>query len=569
MNLLWALGIALTTYTVALYLGRTLRHRQLLKQTCVLDIDSLGLRLPREKMKGTAVICGGSIGGLLAARICHDHFDKVVIVEPEAWMNSEDAIRVDAWNQESKRSRIMQYESLHVVLAMGYKVMQKLFTDIEEKCYASSIKVGPNDTHARMWGNVPRLPYAEYGGSLPKTFCAGRAGFETFLRRLVLGGDYKHIRQVIDTVTGVSQSAHNPGYLDGISVRTPEGIQNISATLVVDCTGPAAAGLKWLRREGYGFVDTYTKNQLPLDQLRIAYDQKLQYSTLKFHVPPELGRKIPGLSLPYDECGYIYCLSTDPDKDHRNVYSQRIDGNFIQLCFSTMGEYELPKTLEEGKAFVRSLITEKPIPETFFVMLDMLDEVTDTMTYSHVRYPGSSYIRYEKAVNLPSNWVLWVIVQGCSKAFFGAVCLNKLLMNSTAIPKDFSKKYFSDHAEKIKPLCRSKPVIIPSRRQLPLPGETLSHGSWIRWYMKKLVVLSFTDEQAGSAVWHVRTLLAPSIDAFQLGLVLKVFWSLIKGTSGNSCGSRMNLVFNFDAVGFKPYILSGATYSNLYAGNPN
>ncbi len=30
-------------------------------------------------------------------------------------MNSEDAMRVDAWNQESKRSRIMQYESLHGV----------------------------------------------------------------------------------------------------------------------------------------------------------------------------------------------------------------------------------------------------------------------------------------------------------------------------------------------------------------------------------------------------------------------------------------------------------------------
>ncbi len=59
MNLLWALGIALSAYAVALYLGRTLRRRLLVKQTCVLDIDSLGLRLPREKIKGTAVICGG------------------------------------------------------------------------------------------------------------------------------------------------------------------------------------------------------------------------------------------------------------------------------------------------------------------------------------------------------------------------------------------------------------------------------------------------------------------------------------------------------------------------------
>ncbi len=87
-----------------------------------------------------------------------------------------------------------------------------------------------------MWGRKPRLPYIEYGGALPETFCACRAGFETLLRRLVLGGDYKRIRQVIGTVTGVSRSAHNPGYLDGISVRTPEGVQNISATLVVGTT---------------------------------------------------------------------------------------------------------------------------------------------------------------------------------------------------------------------------------------------------------------------------------------------------------------------------------------------
>ncbi|KAK0489354.1 hypothetical protein IW261DRAFT_1327060, partial [Armillaria novae-zelandiae] len=470
-----------------------------------------------EKIKGTAIICGGRYPSLSdldtpivslatfprhwrATRVCHDHFKEVVIIEPEAWMNSEDAMCVDAWNQESKRSRIMQYESLHVVLAMGYQVMRKLFANMEEKCQASSIKVGPNDARMHMWGHAVHIPYTEYGGNLPKTFCAGRAGFETLLRRLVLDGDYKRIRQVIGTVTGVSRNARNPGYLDGVSVRTPEGIQNISAALVIGTTVTLSTiNISALR---YGFADTYKKNQLPLDQLRIAYDQKLQYSTLQFHVPPELGRNIPGLSLPYEECGTIYCLTTDPDKDHRNVYSQRTDGNFIQLCFSTMGEYDLPKTLEEGKAFVRSLITEKPVPETFFAMLDVLDEVKDTTTYSHVRYPGSSYVRYEKAVNLPSNWVALgdsvmrvnpVFGQGCSKAFFGAVCLNKLLVNSTEIARDFSKKYFSIHAEKIKPLWTSLTASDYSySTTVPLPGETLSEGSWIRWYTKKLTVLSFT-----------------------------------------------------------------------------
>ncbi len=56
-----------------------------------------------------------SVGGLLAARVCHDHFDDVVIVEPEMWLNSEDARRTDSWNQGNRRSRVMQYESFQGV----------------------------------------------------------------------------------------------------------------------------------------------------------------------------------------------------------------------------------------------------------------------------------------------------------------------------------------------------------------------------------------------------------------------------------------------------------------------
>ncbi|KAK0501744.1 hypothetical protein EDD18DRAFT_1317883 [Armillaria luteobubalina] len=473
------------------------------------------MRVPQEKIKGTAVICGGSIGGLIAARVCHDHFDDVLIVEPETWLNSPDAMRVDPWDQESKRSRIVQYNSLHLLLAIGYKALSKLFPNIEEQSKGSGIRIGPNETAFHFWGHNPRMPYAEYGGALPKTIYASRAGTETFIRRLVLE------------------------FIDHVTVRTPEGVQNIAASLVVDCTGPAAAGLKWLRREGYGFADRYASNQLPLDELRIAYDQKLHYSTLQFHVPPELGRRIPGLPYPYDDCGSIYCNSPDPTKDNRCMYSQRVDGDILQVCFTAMGECELPKTLEEAKVGARSLVTEKPVPETFFKMLDMLDEVKDTMTCSQVRYPGSSYIRYERAVNLPSNWVALgdsvmrvnpIYGQGCSKAIFGAICLDQLLRNATEIPKGFSKKYFSIHVENIRPIWEALKVSDYSFPQtIPLPGETLATGSWLRWYMKKLIVLAFTDDQAGSAMWRSKCLLAPSTETFQLGLIFKVCWGLIKG----------------------------------------
>ncbi len=59
MDIVWVCAVTLCAYLVALSLGRALRRKHLRKQTCVLDLDGLGLRLPSKKIKGTAVICGG------------------------------------------------------------------------------------------------------------------------------------------------------------------------------------------------------------------------------------------------------------------------------------------------------------------------------------------------------------------------------------------------------------------------------------------------------------------------------------------------------------------------------
>ncbi|KAK0215855.1 hypothetical protein EDD85DRAFT_443784 [Armillaria nabsnona] len=542
MNLLWAPIAALGVYYAFLSLERALRRRLLLAQTCVFDVDSLGHRLPRQKIKGTAVICGGSIAGLTAARVCHDHFEDVVIIEPETWLNSADAKRPDSWNQENKRSRVMQYESFHALLTIGYITMKKLFPDFTGECKSSAIRTGPNDTQVHLWGNNPKKPYNEYGGTLPKTIYTSRVGLETLLRRLVLGGKYKNIRQITGTATGVSRNASDARFIEQVSIRTAEGaIVDIPAALVIDCTGSTTAGLKWLQREGYGFADTYSKIQRPLGGLKIAYDQKLRYSTLQFSVPPELGRRLPGLPVPYDECGVIYCLIADPEKENRGVYSQRIDGDFMQICFSISGgdDVELPMTLEEAKAWTHSLITEVPIPEGWFAMLDMLEEVQESMTCSQVRFGPSMWIQYEKGVNLPSNWIAAgdsvmkvnpLHAQGCSKAMYGAICLNQLLQTvQSSIPKDFSQRYFRMHAAKIEPLWSSTKVAdYAFASTVPVLGETLSEGSLLRWYMKRLMILSFTDAQAGSAIWHFRVLLAPSIDLLQPRLLFKVLWSMIK-----------------------------------------
>jgi hypothetical protein len=54
-----------------------------------------------------------SIAGLAAARICHDHFERVIIVEPEAWLTTPEGWESDREPMKRVRARVMQYQSLH------------------------------------------------------------------------------------------------------------------------------------------------------------------------------------------------------------------------------------------------------------------------------------------------------------------------------------------------------------------------------------------------------------------------------------------------------------------------
>ncbi|KAJ7085275.1 hypothetical protein C8R44DRAFT_752872 [Mycena epipterygia] len=66
------------------------------------ELDTLGQ--PRtHKIPGTAIVCGGSVAGTVTARILADHFQRVVIVDPEI----ED--------QEKPKTRIIQYNATHIL----------------------------------------------------------------------------------------------------------------------------------------------------------------------------------------------------------------------------------------------------------------------------------------------------------------------------------------------------------------------------------------------------------------------------------------------------------------------
>jgi hypothetical protein len=138
-----------------LYLSyRQLKRTRKASLTAVYDLDDIG-RPSDKRIDGNAVICGGrcviqqlywlyvhpphSIAGLLTARVCADHFSKVIIIDPEAWLITEEGMRDRHRQQGSdymasrKRSRVPQYTSLHLYQPFSLMALRKLFPNFDRE----------------------------------------------------------------------------------------------------------------------------------------------------------------------------------------------------------------------------------------------------------------------------------------------------------------------------------------------------------------------------------------------------------------------------------------------------
>ncbi|KIJ31555.1 hypothetical protein M422DRAFT_185693 [Sphaerobolus stellatus SS14] len=110
-------------------------QRALIRRLTILeDLPLLGKTwdLP-QRIKRTAVICGGSVSGLLTARICSSHFEKVIIVEPEDWLLSQDAIQPDTLAYlknkliKNRRTRIPQWRIIHGYYPTVFLLLSRIF----------------------------------------------------------------------------------------------------------------------------------------------------------------------------------------------------------------------------------------------------------------------------------------------------------------------------------------------------------------------------------------------------------------------------------------------------------
>ena len=109
----------------------------------------------KQEDRGHAVVLGASLGGLLAARVLSDHYDKVTLLE-------KDRLPVSVEN----RTGVPQGRHAHGLLASGFRVMKSLFPGLQDEL------VG----HGAVAGDVIGDSIWFLGGSYKLRYPSGLAG---------------------------------------------------------------------------------------------------------------------------------------------------------------------------------------------------------------------------------------------------------------------------------------------------------------------------------------------------------------------------------------------------------
>ncbi|KLO08763.1 hypothetical protein SCHPADRAFT_595212 [Schizopora paradoxa] len=517
--------------------GSLVRNHFVKKYTVTKDLCDAGKARPDQKrIRGTAVICGGSIAGLWSARVCADHFEDVVIVEPEAWLATDDGVSpiYDENGNEIKnaakfpRTRVVQYHGLHYLQFFTLKALRHFFPNFDSELRKRDGRIGEaNCGIGTCMGDFYRSPNVSYSkGDCPEIFFCSREGYERLLRHLVVESSNR-IRRVAGTVTALNKEGSGKTRVKNVSVSQPDGDNlEIPAALVVDCTGVAQAGFKWVKKLDAGNNDASAKTY---DHLVESYDVHSRWKNYLFTIPPEMRKKLP-IPGGYDNVGMFWAFFPFPGRERRHIAFDRLEGHRIRLSFYGWGNPEVPETAEDVNDFLKTLDTDRPVPTWIYELVDQLLEVKENMvSYGGSKLPGLNWIHFERADFVPANFVAVgdsvmrvnpSFGQGCTKAVVGAIALDSLLRsgsmkNRQDIPGNFSSKFFKLHYNKIVDAWDgTKPMDYMFDTTTPTKGEQLSDEKTNGELSLLLLELCTKDPEIDSIAIHIRQFLAPATDVF-------------------------------------------------------
>ncbi|ORA12952.1 FAD-binding oxidoreductase [Mycobacterium asiaticum] len=315
-----------------------------------LDVDDI-----RRRGRGTAVIIGGSIAGIAAAKVCSETFERVIVLEQD-----------DAHRRREGRPGAAQGWHLHHLLTAGQIELDRFFPGIvDDMVREGAFKVDMAAQYRIRLGGSWKKP----GTSDIEIVCAGRPLLEWCVRRRLDNEpriDFRYEAEVTDLV--LDRANHSI-----IGVAVGEGAQVIPAEFVVDASGKNTRVPEFLDRLGIGAPE------VEQDIINCFY------STMQHRVPPERQ---------WQDKVMVICYAYRPFEDtYAAQYYTDSSRTLLSTSLVAYNCYSPPRTAKEFREFADRM----PSP----IVGENIDGLEPASPIYNFRYPNMLRLHYEKKRNLP------------------------------------------------------------------------------------------------------------------------------------------------------------------------
>jgi 2-polyprenyl-6-methoxyphenol hydroxylase-like FAD-dependent oxidoreductase len=312
-----------------------------------------------------AVVIGGSLAGLMTARVLADHFDTVTVLERDH-LSAHPALH----------KSIPQGNHLHGLLVGGQQVMASLyprFLEILEQQGAVRCRMGKNLVFYLPTGKAFSLT-----GTVREPrdlgfdfYCQSRGLLEYCIRQCTL--EHPNVR--LQSESFVQGLVYEDGRIRGVRYQQSGDVQVLGADFVVDAGGRGSHAPRWLMQLGFA----------PPEETTIGVD--IAYASTKFRVPAD-----------YDESErLLVCIGPPPDFPNGAIMSI-IEGKMWHLTLmGRFGDYP-PHDPEGFLAFASSLPNSR-----LYSLIKDAERVAEITTY---RFPSSVQRHYERLAAFPEGFLL-------------------------------------------------------------------------------------------------------------------------------------------------------------------